>query len=144
LHKGIGTKHINVADMRAALFPLPPFAEQHRIVAKVDEPLAICRRLDGRFTDMQTESRRLLEAVLDEALRASHQGPSVTAKSGSVQLGDSRHTRADVAPDGAPVMPRCRRRMRAWNRREDAAPSLADRETSRKLTTCCDRRRMPG
>lgn len=48
--------------------PLPPLAEQQRIVAKVDELMAICDRLEAQLTTTQTESRRLLEAVLHEAL----------------------------------------------------------------------------
>ncbi|MEI8375595.1 MAG: restriction endonuclease subunit S [Planctomycetota bacterium] len=47
---------------------LPPLAEQHRIVAKVDELMAVCDRLEAQLTTTQTESRRLLEAVLHEAL----------------------------------------------------------------------------
>ena len=43
-------------------------AEQHRIIAKVEELLALCDQLEAQLTDTQTESRRLLEAVLHEAL----------------------------------------------------------------------------
>jgi len=49
--------------------PLPPLAEQQRIVAKVDELLALCDRLEAQLTTTQTESRRLLEAVLAELLQ---------------------------------------------------------------------------
>jgi type I restriction enzyme, S subunit len=48
--------------------PLPPLAEQHRIVAKVDELMALCDRLEAVLTTTETDSRRLLEAVLHEAL----------------------------------------------------------------------------
>lgn len=68
LHKGIGAKHVNVADMRNALLPLPPLAEQHRIVAKVDELMALCNQLEAQLTTTKTDSRRLLEAVLSDAL----------------------------------------------------------------------------
>ena len=44
-------------------------AEQYRIVAKVDELMAVCDRLEAQLTTTQTESRRLLEAVLHQALR---------------------------------------------------------------------------
>ena len=43
-------------------------AEQHRIVAKVDELMALCNRLEAQLTTTQTETRRLLEAVLHQAL----------------------------------------------------------------------------
>ena len=49
-------------------FPLPPLAEQHRIVAKVDELMALCDRLEAQLTTTQTETRHLLEAVLHQAL----------------------------------------------------------------------------
>jgi type I restriction enzyme S subunit len=68
LHKGVGAKHVNVQDMRRALVPLPPLAEQRRIVAKVDELMALCDKLEAQLVSSQTESRRLLEAVLHEAL----------------------------------------------------------------------------
>lgn len=47
---------------------LDGLTEQQRIVAKVDELMALCDRLEAQLTTTQTESRRLLEAVLHEAL----------------------------------------------------------------------------
>lgn len=47
---------------------VPPILEQHRIVAKVDELMALCDRLEAQLTITQSESHRLLEAVLHEAL----------------------------------------------------------------------------
>jgi hypothetical protein len=46
------------------LIPLAPLAEQHRIVAKVDELMALCDRLEAQLTTAKSQSRRLLEAVL--------------------------------------------------------------------------------
>ena len=57
-----------IKKAREVLIPLPPLAEQHRIVAKVDELMALCDRLEAQLTTTQTQSRRLLEAVLHEAL----------------------------------------------------------------------------
>jgi type I restriction enzyme S subunit len=73
LHKGIGAKHVNVADMRNAIIPIPPLAEQSRIVAKVDELMAVCDQLESKLITTQTDSRRLLEAVLHEALAPSRE-----------------------------------------------------------------------
>ena len=47
---------------------IPPLAEQHRIVAKVDALMALCDQLEAQLTATQTDSRRLLEAVLEAAL----------------------------------------------------------------------------
>ena len=43
-------------------------AEQHRIVAKVDELMALYDRLEAHLTTTQTERRRLLDAVVHESL----------------------------------------------------------------------------
>ena len=43
-------------------------SEQHRIVAKVDVLMAVCDQLEAERTTIQSDSPRLLEAVLHEAL----------------------------------------------------------------------------
>lgn len=45
-------------------FPLPPIAEQHRIVAKVDELMALCDRLDAAITARDATASRYAEAVV--------------------------------------------------------------------------------
>ncbi|MDM7945249.1 MAG: restriction endonuclease subunit S [Oceanibaculum nanhaiense] len=47
---------------------IPPLAEQHRIVAKVDALMALCDRLEAALTTSDTTRARLLEALLHEAL----------------------------------------------------------------------------
>jgi len=49
-------------------FPLPPLAEQHRIVAKVDALMVLCDRLEASLTAAAATRRRLLDALLAEAL----------------------------------------------------------------------------
>ncbi len=65
---GVGIPHFTGVALSKLVFPLPPLAEQQRIVAKVDELMAICDKLEAQLTTTHTESRRLLEAVLHEAL----------------------------------------------------------------------------
>ena len=50
--------------------PLPPLAEQHRIVAKVDELMTLCDQLEASLTTGDETRRRLLDALLYEALPA--------------------------------------------------------------------------
>jgi type I restriction enzyme S subunit len=50
------------------LIPLPPITEQHRIVAKVDELMALCERLEASLAAGEGTRGRLLGAVLAEAL----------------------------------------------------------------------------
>ncbi len=68
---GSGKPGLNLDNIRSLSTPLPPLAEQHRIVAKVDELMALCDRLESRLTAAQTEASRLLESVLHHALQAS-------------------------------------------------------------------------
>ena len=65
---GVALTHFNTKSVATMPFPLPPLPEQHRIVARVDELMALCDRLEAQLTTTQTESRRLLETVLHEAL----------------------------------------------------------------------------
>jgi type I restriction enzyme S subunit len=68
LHKGIGARHVNVADMRAALIPLPPSSEQHRIVAKIDELMALCDRMKGYIADASALQRKLADVIVAQAV----------------------------------------------------------------------------
>ena len=65
----MGIPHFTGVALSKLVFPLPPLAEQRRIVAKVDTLMALCDKLESQLATAQTESRRLLEAVLHEALQ---------------------------------------------------------------------------
>ena len=66
--KGASQGNLNLGLIRTFKIPLPPLAEQRRIVAKVDELMALCDQLEAQLSTTETDSRRLLEAVLNEAL----------------------------------------------------------------------------
>ncbi len=76
---------INQGTLLQLPVPLPPLAEQHRIVAKVDELLALCDRVEKQLTIVQTESRHLLEAILHEALNPALAKKNIS-KSGPAAL----------------------------------------------------------
>lgn len=67
---GRGTKmpRLRTPDAIVAPFPLPPLAEQRRIVAKVEELMALLDRLEAALTLRETTRARLLEALIHEAL----------------------------------------------------------------------------
>ena len=48
--------------------PLPPLAEQLRIVAKVDELMAICDQLKERLKQSKETQVQLTDALVDRAL----------------------------------------------------------------------------
>jgi type I restriction enzyme, S subunit len=52
---------------------LPPLAEQHRIVAKVDALMGLCDRLEASLAAAEATRSRLLGALLHEALEPAEE-----------------------------------------------------------------------
>jgi type I restriction enzyme S subunit len=61
---------LNTSTVIAHLTPIPPLAEQHRIVAKVDELMALCDRLEARQADAENAHAQLVQALLDSLTQA--------------------------------------------------------------------------
>ena len=59
---------INQHCLSNILVPIPPINEQRRIVAKVNELLALCDHLEANLQQADNKRARLLEALLAEAL----------------------------------------------------------------------------
>jgi len=70
-----------LTDVTEFLVPLPPLAEQRHIVAKVDELMALCDRLEASLATAGDTRRRLLDSLLVEALaQAEDVMPAGTAR----------------------------------------------------------------
>ena len=67
--RGIAYKGLNLGLLRDFPIPLPPLAEQHRIVAKVDELMAVCDRLEASLVTGDETRGRLIDTLLHEALK---------------------------------------------------------------------------
>lgn len=67
-HGGVGLQHITKGKLEAMLIALPPIAEQHRIVKKVDDLMSLCDQLEASFIEVEQARSCLLESVLREAL----------------------------------------------------------------------------
>ena len=57
--------NLNADKVRYLAIPLPPLPEQHRIVAKVDELMALCDQLEAQQTDGTKAHATLVKALLD-------------------------------------------------------------------------------
>ncbi|MBR0557480.1 restriction endonuclease subunit S [Ciceribacter sp. L1K23] len=68
IRSAVGLKNVNLTEFGALTFRLPPLAEQHRIVAKVDELMALCDQLETSLTSADETRKKLLDALLAEAL----------------------------------------------------------------------------
>lgn len=65
---GTTFKHFTGTALRAYVFPLPPLAEQHRIVAKVDQLMALCDQIETGLGVVDDTRSRLLESILHDGL----------------------------------------------------------------------------
>lgn len=74
--KATGASHsmpkISQGVLLNAPIPLPPLAEQHRIVERVDELMAVCDELEVRIAEAAIVRRKLLEGIILEALTVRH------------------------------------------------------------------------
>ena len=64
--KGIGISNLSSKALAMIPFPLPPLEEQSRIVAKVDELMALCDQLEAQ----QQDRRKLQNALRQSTLQA--------------------------------------------------------------------------
>ncbi len=61
---GIAMIHMTKERMEKLVIPLPPLAEQQRIVAKVDELMALCDQLEQQQTESNAAHQTLVELLL--------------------------------------------------------------------------------
>jgi type I restriction enzyme S subunit len=68
---GSATPIINKGKWEQIQIPLPPIAEQRRIVAKVDELMALVDAMEAQLATSRTSGERVLEAVVAELMQAA-------------------------------------------------------------------------
>jgi len=59
-----GQKTVNQSHIASLILPLPPLAEQHRIVAKCDQLMALCDNLEKQIDETNSKKTNLLNAVM--------------------------------------------------------------------------------
>jgi len=66
---GTGQPNVNGTSLRSLILPLPPLAEQRRIVARVDELMAHCDALESGLRAVQQTSEALAVAAVRQLAR---------------------------------------------------------------------------
>ena len=69
--KGVAISNMSGKALSSIPFPVPPTSEQHRIVAKVDELMALCDQLEQHTETSLSAHQTLVETLLG-ALTATH------------------------------------------------------------------------
>lgn len=67
--KGSTAQHVNMEKIRPFLIPLPPLAEQHRIVAAIEKWFAVIDQLEKNEADLKKSIEQTKKKVLDLAIR---------------------------------------------------------------------------
>ena len=60
-------KNVSQSQIRGLQIPVPPLAEQHRVVAKVNELMACCDGLKARLSDAAQTRKQLADAIVEMA-----------------------------------------------------------------------------
>jgi|CXWL01.1.fsa_nt_gi type I restriction enzyme S subunit len=68
--EAVGTTMVNLNHgiLRKVPFGLPPLAEQHRIVTKVNELMTLCDHLKSRITQASQLQKKLADGVVEQAI----------------------------------------------------------------------------
>ncbi len=68
---GIGRPRLSLGEIRAIALPIPPEAEQHRIVAEVDRLLSIAREAEVEVNANLKRAQALRQTILAKAFRVN-------------------------------------------------------------------------
>ncbi|HLA82037.1 MAG TPA: hypothetical protein VJP78_10560 [Thermoleophilia bacterium] len=66
----VGQANVNGAKLQAFVFPLRPWAEQHRIVAEAERRLSVIGELEMQIEVNLKRAERLRQAILKRAFEA--------------------------------------------------------------------------
>lgn len=66
-----GQYNVSIGRLRELEMPLPSLAEQHRIVAKVDELMVLCDRLKADIATAHRQQAMLADTLIESALEAA-------------------------------------------------------------------------
>ena len=62
--EGVGNKNLVLRKIKSFLIPLPPLAEQHRIVSKIDQLMTLCDELEKQIDTAESKQTNLLNSLM--------------------------------------------------------------------------------
>ena len=74
---GMSREGLSGEKIKKFIIPIPPFAEQQRIVAKVDELMAMCDELEAAENELETLENHFIETLPKSILQMAVQGKLV-------------------------------------------------------------------
>ncbi|HET6381848.1 MAG TPA: restriction endonuclease subunit S, partial [Armatimonadota bacterium] len=97
----VGQANVNGTKLKALVFPLPPVAEQHRIVAEVDRRLSIIDGLEAGVEANLKRAERLRQSILKRAFEGNlvPQDPNDEPASVLLERIRAERMRGESAPD---------------------------------------------
>lgn len=101
-----GQQRVPTDYLKNTLFPLPPFVEQQRIVAKIDELMALCdqlKNIDPASVLPQVDRQKLLSSVvMPEPVEAEEQyAMAARGDVSAIETEEHRQAMQDLFGDGA-------------------------------------------
>jgi len=87
---GVGINHLGADKFSSMAFPLPPLAEQQRIVAEVDRLFSVIDELESILDVNIRRASRLRESILDRAFSGLLSGAGAAASSTSEAVSPQR------------------------------------------------------
>jgi type I restriction enzyme S subunit len=103
--RGVAVKGVNIADVRLCPVPLPPLAEQQRIVTEIERRLSVAAEVEVAVEVGRRRANRLRQSVLKRAFEGKlvGQGPEEEPAEGLSERGREGHPRMEheYANDGA-------------------------------------------
>jgi type I restriction enzyme S subunit len=64
---GVGRTRLNLGEIKSIVIPLPPIAEQQRIVAEVERRLSVVEELEAVVNGNLQRATRLRQSILQRA-----------------------------------------------------------------------------
>lgn len=65
---GVSREGLSIGKLGQFVIPIPPLSEQHRIITKVDELIALCDQLKSRITDASQLQKKLADVLVEQAV----------------------------------------------------------------------------